>query len=69
MSVRRVNGWKRPDVIMALEEALQERKAEFDRLVDSEKTADSVNDFFMEAVKEAGDLMTRRSGRYEAERE
>ena len=27
-----------------------------------EKTADSVNDFFMDAVKEAGDLMTRRSG-------
>ena len=62
VSVCRMNGWKRPEVIVALEEALQERKAEFDRLVDSEKTAGSVNDFFMEAVKEAGDLMTRRSG-------
>ena len=27
--------------------------AEFDRLVDSEKTADSINDFFIENVKEA----------------
>ena len=55
-------------VIGALEEALQEKKAEFDRLVDSEKTADSINDFFNENVEEAvqlcwsRDLMTRRSG-------
>ena len=48
-----MNGWKRPEVIGALEEALQEKKAGFDRLVDSEKTADSINDFFIENVKEA----------------
>ena len=48
-----MTGWKRPEVIGALEEALQEKKAEFDRLVDSEKTPDSINDIFMETVKEA----------------
>ena len=29
------------------------RRRRFDRLVESEKTADSINDFFMETVKEA----------------
>ena len=48
-----MNGWKRPEVTGALCEAFQENKAEFDRLVDSEKTIYSINDFFMEAVKEA----------------
>ena len=40
-------------MIGALEEALQEKKAEFDRLVDSEKTADSIKDFVIENVKDA----------------
>ena len=48
-----MDGWKRPEVIGVLEEALQEKKAEFDRIVDSEKTADSINDFFIENVEEA----------------
>ena len=38
------------EVVGALERALQEKKAEFDRLVDSEKTADLNNAFFVETV-------------------
>ena len=34
-----MNGWKRLEVMEAHEEAPQEKKADFDRLVDSEKTA------------------------------
>ena len=52
-----------------VEEALHEKKAEFDRLVEREKTADSMNDFFMETVKESsagpfwpGDRGMRKSG-------
>ena len=48
-----MNGWKRPEVTGALGKALQNKTAEFDRLVDSEKTADLINDFFTETVKEA----------------
>ena len=48
-----MNGWKRPEMIGAIGEVLQEKKAEFVRLIGSEKTADSINDFFMDTAKEA----------------
>ena len=50
-----------------VEEALHEKKAEFDRLVESEKTADSINDFFMETVKEAVRPLLARRPRNEEE--
>ena len=43
------------------------RRAEFDRLVESEKTADSINDFFMETVKEAVRPLLARRPRNEEE--
>ena len=45
-------GWERTKVISFPKKALQENNVEFDRLVDSGKMADSVNDF-MEIVKQA----------------
>ena len=51
---------KRPEVIGALEEALQVKKAKCDRL-DSEKTADLIFDFFVETVKRAAQpLLAKR---------
>ena len=38
-------GWKRLDVTGAIEEALEENTAKFDRIVDTEKTADAISDF------------------------
>ena len=38
-------GWKRLEVTGAIEEALEENTAKFDHFVDTEKTADAINDF------------------------
>ena len=43
------------------------RRRRFDRLVVSEKTADSINDFFMETVKEAVRPLLARRPRNEEE--
>ena len=50
-----------------VEEALHEKKAEFDRLVESSKTADSINHFFMETVREAVRPLLARRPRNEEE--
>ena len=45
------SGWKRPEVMGAIEKkALEENKTHIDHLVDNEKTADAINDFFINAV-------------------
>ena len=57
-------GWKRLDVVGGFEKALEENKAKFDRLVDTLKTADAINDFFIKTVTSATeDRKTRRSER------
>ena len=44
-------------------EALEENKAKFDHLVDTEKTADAIDDFFIGTVTSASEDRTmRRSG-------
>ena len=46
-------GWKRLEVTGAIEEALEENKAKFDHLEETEKTADAIIDFFRKAVTNA----------------
>ena len=41
------------EVIGAVEEALEKSKAEFDSLVDTERTADAINDLFIKTVTSA----------------
>ena len=60
-------GWKRLEVVGGCEKALEENKAKFDRLVDTLKTADAINDFCIKTVASATeDRRTRRSERSEA---
>ena len=46
-------GWKRPEVIGAVEQTLEENKAKFDHLVDTEKTAKAINDCFIKTMTSA----------------
>ena len=46
-------GWKRLEVTGAIEEALEENTAKFDHFVDTEKTADAINDFCKKKVTNA----------------
>ena len=46
-------GWKRPEVTGAIEKVLEENKAKFDHLADTEKTAHGINDFFIKIVTSA----------------
>ena len=47
------SGWKRLEVIGTIEEAFEEYWAKLDNLVDSEKTADATNDFYIKRVTSA----------------
>ena len=54
-------GRTRPEVIGAVEQALEEKKAKFDDLVDTEKTADAIKDSFIKTVTGAmKPLLARR---------
>ena len=56
-------GWKGLEVTGGIEKALEENKAKFDHLVDTEKTADAIDDFFIVTVTSATeDRKMRRSG-------
>ena len=56
-------GWKRLEVIGGFEKAFEENKAKIDRLVDTLKTANATNDFFIKTVTSATeDRKMRRSG-------
>ena len=44
---------KKPEVKGAVEHALEENKSKFAHLVDTEKTADAINDFFIKTVTSA----------------
>ena len=53
-----LDGWvERSEFTAAIEEALEERKAEFDHLVDRETTADAINDLLMKTVPNAARLL------------
>ena len=55
-------GWKGLEVTGGIE-ALEENKAKFDHLVDTEKTADAIDDFFIVTVTSATEVRKmRRSG-------
>ena len=61
------NGWRRLEVLGAIEEAAKEKKAEFEHLVDSERTADAINDLLTTNSEErgtppAGQMTQRRGG-------
>ena len=49
------------------EEAVQEKKAEFDHLVDSERTADAINDFFIKKGRTRRDLCWPKGAKDEEE--
>ena len=56
-------GWldtKRPEVLVTTEKALEENQAKFDHLVDSEKKADAIKDFFSQRVASAVKLLVAR---------
>ena len=55
---RVLDGWEEsPEFIAAIEEALEERKADFDHLVDRERTADAINGLLMKTVPNAARLL------------
>ena len=56
-------GWKRLEVVGGFEKALEENNAKFDRLVDTLKTPNATNDFFIKTVTSVTeDRKMRRSG-------
>ena len=67
MNVCWTSGWKRPEVTDAIEEALEEKKLELDHLVDSERTADAINDLLMTTVTNAARLLLAKRPKDEKE--